>query len=361
VLCSRTLRTEAAIAYHLPAMDSTTTTFGGSRGLLGALERLHAAGDDALLGIVVATEGSTYQKRGALVLLDRRGLRHGVISGGCLEPELERRAAAVFADGRAALVDFDTRTDEDLVFGSGTGCRGRVHLLLLPQPAGAPLAQALNQAAQEGAGLLLVLSLDREEPGAGSAHLAANSTMVQRDWHWDARGTAIAAPVAAASGVELHVSPPPRIVLLGAGPETPALLDMARRFGWVVDVVEHRQRWSAFARTAQADSLIELAPAAAAAECERRRFDAAVVMSHNFGIDLQHLRFCARSDIAYLGLLGPPARRDALLTELGADADRLRGRLYAPVGLDLGGNGPEAIALAIAAELQQHFAARSDA
>jgi xanthine dehydrogenase accessory factor len=84
-------------------------------------------------------------------------------------------------------------------------------------------------------------------------------------------------------------------------------------------------------------------------------------MSHNFGIDAQHLHFCARSDVGYIGLLGPPARRDALLTELGADADRLRGRLHAPVGLDLGGSGAEAIALAIAAELQQHFAAQHDA
>jgi len=316
-------------------MDQTTTTFGGTRGLLAGLERLHAAGADALLGIVVATEGSTYQKPGALVLLDRHGLRHGVISGGCLEPELEGRAAAIFASGRATLVDFDTRSDEDLVFGSGTGCRGRVHLLLLPQPTGAPLAQALREAAQDGTTLHLALTLDADETGAGSAWVAARPDMPQRRWHWDSRGAALAA-------------------------ETPALLDIARRFGWFVDVVEHRRRWSAFARAAQAGNLLELAPVAAAVELERHRIDAAIVMSHNYAIDAQHLRFCARGTIGYVGLLGPPARRDALLAELGTDADLLRGRLRAPVGLDLGGSGPEAIALAIAAELQQFFAARRD-
>jgi len=99
------------------SQPSTTTTYGGLRGLLDRLDALHAAREPALLGLVVATEGSTYQKPGALVLLARGGLRHGVISGGCLEPELERRAAAVFASGRAALTEFDTRTDEDLLFG----------------------------------------------------------------------------------------------------------------------------------------------------------------------------------------------------------------------------------------------------
>jgi xanthine dehydrogenase accessory factor len=83
-------------------------------------------------------------------------------------------------------------------------------------------------------------------------------------------------------------------------------------------------------------------------------------MSHNYAIDLTYLRFCARSAAHYIGLLGPAARRDALLAELeGADLALLQPRLHAPVGLDLGGHGPQAIALAISAELQQHFAART--
>ncbi len=294
------------------------------------------------------------------MLLDRRGLRHGVISGGCLEPELECRAQATFASGRAALVEFDTRADEDLVFGSGTGCRGRVHLLLLPQPVGAPLTQALREAACGGAVLHLALTLNGDESGAGFAHRAPNSTATQHQWHWDARGVASAAPVGAAD-LLVQIAPPPRIVLLGAGPETPLLLEFMRRFGWFVDVVEHRQRWIAYARGAAVDNFRDLPPAAAAAQLQQHSFDAAIIMSHNFTIDAQHLRFCARSAIPYVCLLGPPARRDAVLAELGIDADALRARLHAPVGLDLGGSGPEAIALAIIAELQQFLAARNDA
>lgn len=354
------------IAYHAATQphgariaNMITRTDGGTLGLLDEFDRLHAAGEAALLGIVVATEGSTYRKPGALVLLGPDGLRHGVVSGGCLEPELEQRARAVFAGGRAAVVDFDTRSDEDLVFGSGTGCRGRVHLLLLPQPVAAPLARSLRAAAQVGAVLHLALALSGAAVGAGLARVGANAASGPGVSCWGSDG----APADAepdAIDVELRIAPPPRVLLLGAGPETPAFVGFARAFGWLVEVVEHRARWSRFARAASPSRLIEAAPTAAAESWRRDRFDAAIVMSHNYALDLQQLRLCATASIAYVGLLGPPARRDALLVELGADADVLRARLHAPVGLDLGGTGPEAIALAIAAELQQFFARPAD-
>jgi xanthine dehydrogenase accessory factor len=332
---------------------------GGVRGLLDKLDAVHAAGDVAVLGIVVATEGSTYQKRGALVLLGRETLHHGVISGGCLEADLMQRAQAVFDSGRAALVDFDTRSDEDLVFGSGTGCRGRVHLLLLPQPRGAPLAQALRQATRDGVALTLKVALGGEAIGAGEAAIAEKeSTITQPEWQWDAGGAPRSAVAAAGPHAELQIAPPARVLLLGAGPETPPLLDFMRHFGWFVTVVEHRGRWSAFATAEPADRVLALPPSAAIGALAGERVDAAIAMSHNYAIDAQYLRFCAQREIAYVGLLGPPARRDALLAELGADAESLRPRLHAPVGLDLGGSGPEPIALAIVAELQRFFANR---
>ena len=324
------------------------------RGVLDKLDAMLGVGDAAVLGIVVATEGSTYQKPGALVLLGREALHHGVISGGCLEADLLQRAQAVFDSGRAALVDFDTRSDEDLVFGSGTGCRGRVHLLLLPQPRGAPLAQALRQATNDGVALILTVALEGETIGAGEAAIAEPES-AKGEWCWDASGAAQSA-AAAGPRIQLQLAPPPRVLLLGAGPETPALLDFMRHFGWFVTVVEHRGRWSAFASAERADGVLALPPSAAIDALAAQRFDAAIAMSHNYAIDAQYLRFCAQRPIAYVGLLGPPARRDALLAELGADADPLRSRLHAPVGLDLGGSGPEPIALAIVAELQRFFA-----
>jgi xanthine dehydrogenase accessory factor len=141
---------------------------GGLPGLLDALAELHAHDEAGVLGLVYATAGSTYQKPGALVLLGAAGMLHGAISGGCLEPELEDRARVVQRSGCAQTIDFDTRSDEDLIFGSGTGCRGRIHLLL-PQTPGAPLTRALNRLVAAGGMLEVGLSIDGTEMGSGRA------------------------------------------------------------------------------------------------------------------------------------------------------------------------------------------------
>ncbi len=345
-----------------PSLPSDSNTRGGLRGLTDALWRVHKHNDTAVLGIVIATEGSTYRKRDALVLLDRNGLRHGVISGGCLEPALEDAARGVLESGRAAVTEFDTRSDEDLLFGSGIGCRGRVRLALLPLPPQAPLARALFGVVEHGVALDIALDVDGGELGSGHAHFVENSAMLRSGFAWDTRGHDPARTDEGIAPLYLHrlrIAPPQQVLLLGAGPETSAFAAFARRLGWFVSVIEHRGRWVAFARAAQVDELIDLAPEASAVRLANERADAVILMSHNYAIDLAHLRACAQGDIGYVGLLGPGARRDALLGELGDElVTKLRPRLHAPVGLDLGGHGGEAVALAIAAELQKYFSAR---
>ena len=331
---------------------------GGLVGLLDALANLHAEGAVGVLGIIFATAGSTYQKAGAMVLLDRTGMRHGAVSGGCLEPELEERARAVCETQIAATHEFDTRSDEDMIFGSGTGCRGRIHLLLLPQAPGAPLTRALTVLAQSRGSLELSLVIDGSQAGCGHASLG-----VER-WSWGYDGNAashtlVESLLVGGPTVRLPVAPPPHVLLLGAGPETIPLILFTERLGWQTTVVEHRGRWLRFALLAGARQIIELPPDEAVERWSALRADAAIAMTHNYALDLQHLAFCARSDLSYIGLLGPAARRDALIKELEPDdANRLNGRLHAPVGMMLGGSGPEVLALSISAELQKRFAIR---
>jgi xanthine dehydrogenase accessory factor len=160
--------------------------------------------------------------------------------------------------------------------------------------------------------------------------------------------------------VTLRIAAPPRILLFGAGPETLTLNLFTRRVGWLLQVVEHRGRWLEFARSAGVQQVIELPPDEAEEVWREQQVSAAIAMTHNYALDMQHLALCAKSDFCYVGLLGPSSRRDAMLADLGPDlASRLQGRLRAPVGLGLGGRGPEALALSIVAELQQHFANES--
>lgn len=315
-----------------PSTTSASTAAAG--GLRGLIEALPETG--GVLGVVVDTAGSTYRKRGALLLRGTANI--GWLSGGCLEPELDLAAADVTNVGRARLIEFNTTNDEDLVFGSASGCRGRMRMLLLPLDAASPLRNAVNALSVANTPLVLALRDD----GGGTA------TLNGEHWVWPASGES------RGEAWNFTIAPPPRLLLLGAGPETSPLLGFARQLGWYADIVEHRSRWTVHADAA--DHRIHAAPIRAWAALDPTRYAAALVMSHHFGHDFEHLRQLAKCHIHYIGLLGPSARRDALLADLGDLSAALRPRLHAPIGLCLGGEGPEAIALAIAAELQRKFA-----
>jgi xanthine/CO dehydrogenase XdhC/CoxF family maturation factor len=128
-------------------------------------------------------------------------------------------------------------------------------------------------------------------------------------------------------------------------------VDFSARLGWKVTLVDHRPAYAKPARFPTAEKVILARPEELGKTIDTRGFDAAVVMSHHLPSDLAYLTALARSEIPYVGLLGPTIRRDKLLSDIGPDAAALRPRLRAPVGLALGGRAPESIALAIVAEI----------
>lgn len=319
---------------------------GGLRAVLDALAARHARGETPVLAIVTACSGPTYRKPGALALFDETGLVAGALSGGCLEEELAIAAREALATARAVAHAVDTGSADDLVFGTGSGCGGRMDVLLQPLPPQAPLAAALRALRSGTAPLAVTLHAD----GSGAAQLGEGAA-----WQWSA--PAGSAALAGTPAAHFAINPPPRLLALGAGPETPALLQFLQRLGWYVEVQEHRARWAGYA--AGADALHAAHPGTLPGVAARCR--AAVVMTHQFEGDRAHLAALAATAIPYIGLLGPTARRDALLAALGeAVAANLRPRLHAPVGLRLGGEGPEAIALSIAAGLVAHLHGRGD-
>lgn len=281
----------------------------------------------ATVALVIATQGSSYRKAGALALIDADGLVAGCISGGCLEAELVGDAQVALASGDCQRRQYDTRGDDDRWFGSQSGCRGASEVLLWPAPAPHPLLTALAAA------------------DAQHRSLWVDCTGVRPLIHEHAAEQWVRIP------------PPPRVLLLGGGPEAPPLLALARTLGWRVDVIEHRLRYHADGRLAAADRCIESRPAEALARLDIDRYDAALCATHLFDEDKRCLELLAGSSLPLVGLLGPPARRDELLAELDdATRGQLGSRLQAPVGLPLGAHGPEAVAMAIAARLTQQFA-----
>jgi xanthine/CO dehydrogenase XdhC/CoxF family maturation factor len=332
--------------------------------LLKDFRELQSRGEPCVLATVVATAGSTYRKTGAQMLIGPQAEQRGLLSGGCLEADLVERAVRVQQSGRSELASYDMRGEDDLLFGIGSGCEGAMEVLLQrvgPAERWQPLARAADRVAARAPETLA---------------LVCSGTAAGRAW-WSDGGDAPwpePAEVAAArrksaahsfvcriGGEELRVlllplRLPPGLLICGAGDDAVPLARQAVALGFAVTVCDHRPALAKAMRFPDCEVQC-LRAQEVAARLAPDRYAAAVVMSHHLASDESWLR--ALSDwpqVGYVGLLGPAARRARLLTALGPDAASLQPRLHAPVGLDIGARTPEAIALAIAAELHSWIA-----
>lgn len=354
--------------------------------LLPLFERERAAGRPMALGILAHTVGSTYRKPGAMLLIASDGEYAGLISGGCLEGDLGERALTVIETGQAALVTYDLRNADDLVWGLGLGCEGAMHIVLVrvgPREEWQPLAhlaaalgahsptaigvvtESRDSAIPRGT-LLLPQSVGESAPNAERRCLAlprslsagAQAALLEPRVIDSLTAALRFGAVGSLEGTGAHwkllllpLSLPPRLLLLGAGPDAVPLVDFAARLHWRVTLVDHRPAYAVPAHFPPAERVLLARPEEIAQALDLRHFRAAVVMSHHLPSDLEYLRVLSASSLPYIGLLGPPARREKLLSELGTEAEHLRPRLRAPVGFNLGGRTPESIALAIVAEI----------
>jgi xanthine dehydrogenase accessory factor len=342
--------------------------------LLPLFERARRSNEPVVLATVVRTGGSTYAKPGAQMLIANDGEYAGLLSGGCLEGDLREHARAVVATGAARIVSYDLRSTTDQLFGLGAGCEGAMDILLArlgPEDGWQPIPH-LADARRHGRSTHLAFVIASGETGippgltfpvGPDPLVAAQADPRVRDLAGAARGVKAPATLRAPQlDVELFVAefaPPPRVLLLGGGPDARPVATLGEFLGWHVTVVDHRAAYLAPGRFPGATRLVEARGADLAAAVDLPSFAAAVVMSHHLDSDQQFLRALAASAVPYVGLLGPPARRERLLADLGADADKLRPRLRAPVGLDIGGRTPESIALSIVGEIHAVLGGRA--
>ncbi|MEL7448433.1 MAG: XdhC family protein [Pseudomonadota bacterium] len=352
------------------------------KALADTFETLRAAGESCVLATVTHTEGSTYTKAGAHMLIGPDDVCHGLLSGGCLEGDLAQRGASVRDDGLARAVTYDMRNrDHDEIWGLGLGCDGAMDVLLTrigPDTGYAPfgrIAQAVRE--RRRCAWALVTTSD-----AGDVAVGASMTLSDGQSHPVGLGPAVADELAAhlarsLSGGQPHtvavaggavtalvcpVPLPPRLLVAGAGPDVMPVLRFAAELGWSVTVVDHRPAYVDALPAPDGGDAVLVRPAALGDAMSLDAFDAALIMSHHLASDRDYLRVLASADIPYVGLLGPSARRQRLLDDLGsASADALGNRLFAPVGLDLGARGPAGIALSAVAQIQAVLSGRKAA
>ena len=306
-----------------------------------------AAAGDAVLATLATVEGSSYRRPGARLLLTSDGRRLGSISGGCLEEDILVHAREVLASGCARTVVYDTTSENDLVWGVGLGCHGVVRVVVEKLPRHPVWALTLA----ENFGL-------RRPTRLAVTHAPPDSA---------ALGTRLAAPEdpsPAPGTLVFHerIAPPTSLVIFGAGDDAQPLARLAYELGWYVTVADPRAAFATRERFPSAHQLVVAPATELAARAVPDAASLAVVMTHHYVHDVPLLRDLLPLPLAYLGLLGPRKRTEKILADLAGEGfvttPEMRARLHAPVGLDLGADAPEQVALAILAEMQAALAGR---
>lgn len=333
------------------------------------LERAPQDASARVLATVVSTAGSTYRKPGARMLIMADGSYLGLLSGGCLEADLKIHAHEVLQSGVARAVEYDMRGPDEVLFGVGAGCEGAMRVLLEPASAGSTAAGALavaGDATRGGVPTSLVMVHEATDFALGTYCaeapvpldlIAAARRVLQKS---ESAGVDAVIRGHRTRAFLQFLAPPPHLLVCGAGPDAEPVVTAARALGWQVTVVDHRGAYLEAHRFPGAHVVLSDADALCDA-VDLGRCHAAVVMSHLLNSDAAYLReLAAAGTPGYVGLLGPRARRQRLMQELGRAADSLNLRLHSPVGLDLGAVVPEAIALAIVSQIHAWLAGHCD-
>ncbi len=354
--------------------------------IVDAYTQSQVRGERTALATVVNVVGSAYRRPGARMLIAESGLTVGTISGGCLERDVVERAAEVIKSGVARIVEYDTRGNEDIVWGLGLGCNGVVQILLESVHEESEGAKALQfiagclHARQRGI-LATVISVtrtlnDKSDVRRIGERLLLDSELNICDQTFtndnlaalicaDAReafasGRAMLRAYETSAGrVEIFfdiISPPRSLIIFGAEPDAVPVARQALTLGWHVTVVDTRARQATLERFREADDVLLCRAEDIAARISLMPNTAAIVMTHNYMDDIALLRALLPSPVNYLGILGPKQRTAKVLEEIGAEGIGLApaqlARLHSPIGMDIGAETPEEIALAIIAEIK---------
>lgn len=348
-----------------------------TRALLGALRDALGRGQQAAIATVVGVHGSAYRREGTRMLILDDGAQVCMLSGGCLEAEVVEVALEVIRTGVPTVTHYDL--SEDATWGLGIGCGGSVDVRVERVDAHDPVTAAWLSALEAGRAAALIVPLrgegrvlvlpggeasGAEVPGAGvlgtlssDLHAPAVAAALERLGSREPRAATLTLPGAdGVDGAPVFIdlsSPPPQLVLYGAGHDAMPLSAQAHALGYDVHVIDPRGAYLTPGRFPGA-TLHDLSPEDLAAFTPSPRAHL-IVMNHHVDRDRVCLRHALESGAEYVGVLGPRSRALDLLATLEGEGvtftDAQLARLRSPIGLRLGAEAPEEVALSILAEL----------
>ncbi|HKE86667.1 MAG TPA: XdhC/CoxI family protein [Vicinamibacterales bacterium] len=331
--------------------------------LLEAIHQARAAGRPAAMATIVRVKGSAYRREGTRMFVRQDGTYECALSGGCLEPAVAEAAMHVIETGQPALVSYDLA--DDSLWGLGIGCMGAVDIRIerLEDEA---VTNTWLQILENGEAAVLVTPL--AGPSGRMIVRESGATVGALS------DQAIAQKAAARAGLRLRepnpesgtewidaaelffevAAPPPHLVVFGAGPDAEPLVQLAWSLGVAVTIVDPREAFLTPDRFPHATRLCAQ-PGEFADRVKVGAGDFVLVMNHHVERDQESFRLSLESDASYIGVLGPRARYETLLARLAAqgyipDPEKLS-RVHSPVGLSLGSETPQEVAVSILGEI----------
>jgi xanthine dehydrogenase accessory factor len=307
---------------------------------------------DWVLATVVKTEGSSYRKSGAMMLINGLGQYYGLLSGGCLESDLMRQAKRCLSSGANHTVTYDMREDSDVAWQLGIGCGGMVKILLQPVNCQNDYLQllALHQTLVSRIPCAYQQQLNSVRP---------NNTLLLGD------------QIDTIHNIDTtlyfihNITPRPLFAIFGGGVDARPLCEMANTLGWQTIVIDERANYASKTHFGSASVIYKQTLESAAAQPWFLQLDAIAILTHNVEHDGRALKTAQKSNAKFVGLLGPTHRTDKVLASVSMTRHDLVHPLSNPIGLDIGGDLPESIALSILSEihavLEKKHALRTDA
>ena len=301
-----------------------------------------------VLSMIVNVDGSSYRKEGAWMLLQENGNRIGAVSGGCLENDLSARASRLFHTGKAELADYDLSAEDDLGWGRGAGCNGVVTVLVrdidenFRQFLGLIHKQLIKK---EPVHLLQSMSDLHDYTYMGQDGSSSVGMLLNKDVKRPFQTKAGQFQIGKEHFYSQLIWPEPALCILGAGVDARPLAMLATQIGYAVhlfdwrDEICNKQHFPTAASIQIGDLRKQIA------DVNFSPLDSVVVMTHDFQTDAAIVGHLLNMKLLYVGILGSKKRSSRLF------GGEIPSNIHTPIGLSIGADGPEEIAISIAAEL----------
>ncbi len=346
--------------------------------IIQKIKELQSLGEICALATVVNVRGSAYRRQGARMLFSAKGREAGFVSAACLEADLLEKAKVVIEYNKPMLFTFDTTAPEDAIFGIGQGCGGYVEIFVEP---------ILPKQSKELLTLLQKSQLYDDEHVIAVAYnaygnineeLGTRFLITKKETHThfglneineQIKKDAIQLLMDKKNAVKRYELPNGKVdvffqfipantslIIFGATPDVKPLVKLAAEIGWTTIVIDHRSKYAIETEFPEANKVLVIAPDKYSDKLNFTHNSFAVIMIHQFEAEAAALRFLFTSPVNYIGLLGPKGKSASLIKHISSNGftptKEQLSKLYNPVGLDIGAETAEEIAVSIIAEIQ---------